>query len=224
MNTPSRFLKFTAACGFLSIITTLGIHLFFPPVPADFEARAMLFRNSLYLFNRWWVIFHCLLVLVAMWGFYLVQRDKKQEWAGLGFLFFTVFAIVEIFRQLMVLFYLNGLRANYLAEEEMTLKALLKNDINHFSLLSNSFFGLFILAFGLGNLCYGLSLWSEKRFGKILSWLLILWSMGSMLALSNEFLKSELLAKGIEAYNYIYQPVMRALLAWWVWGKADKLK
>lgn len=220
MNTPASFLKITAACGFLSIITTLGIHLFFPPVPADFESRAMLFQSSMYLFNRWWIIIHCLLVLVAMWGFYLIQRDKKQEWAGLGFLFFGVFAVVEIFRQFLVLFYLNGLRANYVAETDMTIKGLLKNDINNFTLFSVSFFGLFVFAFGLGNLCYGLSLWGEKRFGKILSWLLILWSLGSMLALSNEFLKSELLAKGIETYNYVYQPVMRGLLAWWVWGKA----
>lgn len=220
MNTPASFLKITAACGFLSIITTLGIHLFFPPVPADFESRAMLFQSSMYLFNRWWIIIHCLLVLVAMWGFYLIQRDKKQEWAGLGFLFFGVFAVVEIFRQFLVLFYLNGLRANYVAETDMTIKGLLKNDINNFTLFSVSFFGLFVFAFGLGNLCYGLSLWGEKRFGKILSWLLILWSLGSMLALSNEFLKSELLAKGIETYNYVYQPVMRGLLAWWVWVKA----
>lgn len=220
MNTPASFLKITAACGFLSIITTLGIHLFFPPVPADFESRALLFQSSMYLFNRWWIIIHCLLVLVAMWGFYLIQRDKKQEWAGLGFLFFGVFAVVEIFRQFLVLFYLNGLRANYVAETDMTIKGLLKNDINNFALFSVSFFGLFVFAFGLGNLCYGLSLWGEKRFGKILSWLLILWSLGSMLALSNEFLKSELLAKGIETYNYVYQPVMRGLLAWWVWVKA----
>lgn len=220
MNTPASFLKITAACGFLSIITTLGIHLFFPPVPADFESRALLFQSGIYLFNRWWIILHCLLVLVAMWGFYLIQRDKKQEWAGLGFLFFGVFAVVEIFRQFLVLFYLNGLRANYVAETDMTIKGLLKNDINNFTLFSVSFFGLFVFAFGLGNLCYGLSLWGEKRFGKILSWLLILWSLGSMLALSNEFLKSELLAKGIETYNYVYQPVMRGLLAWWVWGKA----
>lgn len=220
MNTPASFLKITAACGFLSIITTLGIHLFFPPVPADFESRALLFQSSMYLFNRWWIIIHCLLVLVAMWGFYLIQRDKKQEWAGLGFLFFGVFAVVEIFRQFLVLFYLNGLRANYVAETDMTIKGLLKNDINNFTLFSVSFFGLFVFAFGLGNLCYGLSLWGEKRFGKILSWLLILWSLGSMLALSNEFLKSELLAKGIETYNYVYQPVMRGLLALWVWGKA----
>lgn len=220
MNTPASFLKITAACGFLSIITTLGIHLFFPPVPADFESRALLFQSGIYLFNRWWIILHCLLVLVAMWGFYLIQRDKKQEWAGLGFLFFGVFAVVEIFRQFLVLFYLNGLRANYVAETDMTIKGLLKNDINNFALFSVSFFGLFVFAFGLGNLCYGLSLWGEKRFGKILSWLLILWSLGSMLALSNEFLKSELLAKGIETYNYVYQPVMRGLLAWWVWGKA----
>jgi|JI10StandDraft_1071094.scaffolds.fasta_scaffold511490_2 hypothetical protein len=216
MKISKNFIRFAAICGFLTVFTTLGIHLFFSAAPTDFEARALLFRDSAYLFNRWWVIVHCLLVLVAMWGFFLVQYRKSIGFTGLGFLFFCVFAIAEIARQMFVLFYLNGLRAKYINETDTTIKALLKYDLSNFSIFSNSLFGLFILAFGLGNLCYGLSLWTEKGFGKILSWMLILWSLGSFTALANEFWANTTISKIIETYNYVYQPLMRLLLAWWV--------
>jgi hypothetical protein len=217
------FLRFTAICGFLTVLTTLGVHLFFAAPPTDFEARALLFKDSTYIFNRWWIIIHCLLALVAMWGFFLIQYRKSIAFAGLGFLFFGVFAITEIARQMFVLFYLNGLRTRYIAETDATIKSLLKYDLTTFSTFSTSFFGLFVLAFGLGNLCYGWSLWREKGFGKILSWMLIVWSLGSFTALANEFIANATIAKFIETYNYVYQPLMRGLLAWWVWKKSENL-
>lgn len=216
MTIAKNFIQFTAFCGFLTVFTTLGIHLFFSTGPTDFEARAFLFRDNTYLLNRWWIIVHCLLVLVAMWGFFLVQYCKSIGFAGLGFLFFGVFSITEIARQMFVLFYLNGLRAKYIIETDAAIKTLLKYDLSNFSVFSNSLFGLFILVFGLGNLCYGLSLWKEKGVGKILSWMLILWSLGSFTALANEFWANTTISKIIETYNYVYQPLMRGLLAWWV--------
>jgi hypothetical protein len=219
-----NFLRFTAICGFITVLSTLGIHLFFSDPPADFEARAKLFQDSGYLFNRWWIIVHCLLVLVAMWGFFLLQCKKSLGFAGLGLLFFGVFAVVEIARQMFVLFYLNGLRARYLAEADAAVKSLLQHDLNTFSLFSGSFFGLFILAFGLGNLCYGLSLWRENGFSKTLSWLMIFWSLGNFMALANDFIHSGTIAQFIEKYNFLYQPFMRGLLAWWVWEGAKKHK
>jgi hypothetical protein len=219
MQINSHFLRFTAICGILTVFTTLGIHLFFAAPPASFEARAMLFQDTTYLLNRWWIVVHCLFCLIAMWGFFLVQHQKSLGFAGLGFMFMVIFAITEIARQLFVLFYLNGLRAKYVAETDVAIKALLAHDLSSYALFSNGFFGLFILAFGLGNLCNGLSLWHEKGITKILSWFLILWSLGSFTALSNEFIQSDLTGKIIEKYNFIYQPFMRAFLALWVWDK-----
>jgi hypothetical protein len=73
MNTQKNFIRFAAVCCFLSVITTLGIHLYFPDPPADFEQRVKLYRDTTYMINRWWVIIHCLLVIVSMWGFSLLQ-------------------------------------------------------------------------------------------------------------------------------------------------------
>lgn len=220
MSESKNFIKFTAISGFFSVITTLGIHLLFPDVPTDFEERAAIFQDGIYILNRWWVIIHCILVLIAMWGFFLTQFRKSIGFTGLGFIFFVVFAVVEIIRQMFVLFYLNGLRAKYLTETDIVIKSLYKYDLTTFSMFSNSFFGMFILAFGLANFFYGLSLWTEKGFGKILSWMLIIWGLGSFLALANEFLANESIADFLRFYNYSYQPLMRGLLAWWILKKA----
>lgn len=217
MQSTTAFLRFAAICGFLTVLTTLGIHAIFPDPPTDFEQRVLLFQDKWYLFNRWWVIVHCLLVLVAMWGFALLQMRKAAGFVGLGMFFFATFAITEIARQLFVLFYLNGLRAKYAAATAPALKETLRLSLDNFGLLSGGFFGLFILAFGLGNLCYGLSLFREKGLGKILSGLLVLWSAGSFLALGNEFWESEILEAFIGQYNTWFQPLMRGLTAWWMW-------
>ena len=66
MIIQKNFIRFASVCCFITVITTLGIHAYFPNPPASFEDRLLLFRNKMYLINRWWVIIHCLLVIVAM--------------------------------------------------------------------------------------------------------------------------------------------------------------
>ena len=73
MPAHRNFIRFAAICCFASVITTLGIHLFFPDPPESFEERVLLFQNTTYLINRWWVIIHCLLVIISMWGFGMLQ-------------------------------------------------------------------------------------------------------------------------------------------------------
>lgn len=219
----NKFLKFTAICCLFTAITTLGIHIGFPDFSPDFNERLLLYKNPIYLLNRWWIIIHCILVIISMWGFYLIQKSKTQGFVGLGFLFFCIFSITEIFRQLLVLFYLNGLRIKYLTTENETVRSILKIDIENFSFLSNSLFGLFILAFALGNLFYGLSLWKETGFGKLLSWLLLFWSLGNFAALGLEFFPNDFLGKFLDHYSYSYQPIMRILLSVWLWQKSRDL-
>jgi hypothetical protein len=52
MTIHPNFIRFTAICGFITVLTTLGIHVFFPNTPTDFEVRVRLFQDSTYLFNR----------------------------------------------------------------------------------------------------------------------------------------------------------------------------
>ena len=222
---PSKtFTRFPSICCFASVITTLGIHLWFADPPSDFEQRIIMFRDKIYLLNRWWVIAHCLLVIFSMWGMALLLLKKSPGFAPLGFLFFAVFGLAEITRQMYVLFYINGLREQYSLATDPSVKEILKNTLTHAGILSSPLFGLFVLTFGIGNLFYGFSLSGEKGFGKLLSLLLIAWAIGNFAALGNEFWRSPSLSNFLEHYSYTYQPFMRLLLAIWLWNKSSSLQ
>lgn len=220
VNASFRFLRFASICCFITVVTTLGIHLYFPDPPQDFEKRVLLFRDTTYLINRWWVIFHCLLVIVSMWGFGLIQLRKAPGLIGVGFVFFVVFGVAEITRQMYILYYLNELKQQYVLATDPVIKAGLKQSVINGGLLGAPLFGLFVFAFGIGNLCYGLSLFNGSQFDKLLSLLLILWSVGNFLALGNSFWQLGILNRIINHYSYTYQPIMRALLGVWIWKKA----
>jgi len=89
MTIQKNFIRFTSVCCFITVVTTLGIHAWFPDPPASFEERILLFRSSIYLFNRWWVIAHCLLVITAMWGFAILQLKKPRVGQVWAFYFFV---------------------------------------------------------------------------------------------------------------------------------------
>lgn len=224
MHPSKSFLHFAAACCLLSMITTLGIHLAFPEPPADFEQRILLFRDQIYLLQRWWIIVHCLLVIVSMCGVALWLIRKSPGFAPLGFLFFAVFGIAEIFRQMIVLFYFNGLREQYHLATDAATKEVFRNTLSTAGLMASPLFGLFMLSFGLGNLFYGIGLAREKGWSRWLSVLLIAWALFVFLSLGNEFWRSESLGSIVEAYSFTYQPLMRLLIAIWLWQKAGNLQ
>ncbi len=222
MQPGKSFLRLAAICCLISAFTTIGIHVIFPDPPADFDQRILLFRDQTYLFNRWWVIIHCLLVIISMWGIALIQLKKSPGFIGLGFMFFVVFGIAEITRQMFVLFYMNGLREQYYMAADEQIRESLTPFIDNAGLLSSPLFGVFILSFGIGNLFYGLGLAGEKGFGKLISVLLVVWAAGTLLTLSNHFWKFPSIETIIEKYNFTYQPFVRALLAVWLWKEAIK--
>jgi len=224
MVVKKNFIKFASICCFLTVVTTLGIHLFFPDPPEDFEERILLFRNKTYLINRWWVIAHCLLVIISMWGFAMLQVKESPGFSVLGFLFFSVFAIAEITRQMFVLFYINELRQQYLAVSDPAIKEGLKLTISNAGLLTAPLFGVFIFAFGLGNLCYGLSLAGESGLNKLISIMLIVWSIGSFITLGNSFWKQPAIDSVMEKFSYTYQPFMRAIIGFWLWKKSEQIR
>jgi hypothetical protein len=124
---------------------------------------------------------------------------------------------------MFVLFYVNGLREQYVATVSPMMKDSLRMSIQTFNFAGNALFGVFVLTFGLGNLCYGLSLWREQGFGKVLSLMLMLWAVGNFVALGNEFWRSASLEAGVHYFSLTYQPFMRALIGLWLWQKATLL-
>ena len=222
MIIQKNFIRFTSVCCFITVITTLGIHAWFPDPPAGFEERILLFRSKIYLLNRWWVIAHCLLVITAMWGFAILQFKKTPGWTGLGFLFFCVFGIAEITRQMMVLLYANPLREQYYMATDDGTNGL-KIVLSTFGQLTAPLFGVFILMFGLGNLCYGFSLINSKGFSKLLSILLIISATANFVMLGNSFWKIPAIDNVMEKYSYTFTPLLRMITGIWLWIKSSSL-
>ena len=220
-----RFILIAAICCFLSVITTLGIHSnLFDLGDLSFEERMKLFENSKYMANRFWVIVHCLFVLISMLGFLLIQVKKSPGFTILGFTFFTVFSFTEIFRQMFVFFYLNNLRRAYLDTEDTVVQEMIRINMDHAGLIGYALFGLFIVAFALGNICYGISLINGSKMNRILAYLLLIWGFGNLAAFMNEFLQSKNLGEFIEYFSIIYQPVMRILVGLWLFYNFKQIR
>jgi hypothetical protein len=223
MIVHQNFIRFAAVCCFLSVVTTLGIHAFFPDAPPSFEERVLLYRNPVYILNRWWVIVHCLLVIAAMWGFALLQFRKTPGMTGLGFLFFCVFGIAEIARQFFVLMYMNELREQFVASSEPAVQTAIKTALTYSPQLTAPLFGLFIMSFGLGGICYAFSIWHEKGFGKWVAVVMLVSGVMSLVFLANSFWKDAALERFFEKFNLIFTPMMRLLIGAWLWKKATML-
>jgi len=219
-----RFLLVAIVCCLLSVITTLGIHSnLFELGELSFDDRIRLFENSKYIANKFWVIIHCLFVLIAMLGFLLIQFKKSPGFTILGFVFFAVFSFTEIFRQMLVFFYLNNLRRSYIETNDDAVREMIQINIDHAGLIGYSLFGLFIVAFALGNICYGISLLGKTKVDRILAYLLLIWGFGNLTAFGNEFWNSESVGQFVEYFSIIYQPIMRALVGLWMIHKFKQI-
>lgn len=219
-NQYHQFLLFAVICCFLSVITTIGIHSsLFSLGELTADERWRLFENPKYIANRFWVISHCLFVLISMLGFFVIQFRKSLGFTILGFVCFVVFSFTEIFRQMFVFFYMNNLRRSYLASTDEIAQQMIEINMEHAGLIGYALFGLFIMAFALGNIFYGISLFGNTKRDKTLAYFLLVWGIGNLVAFGNEFWKSEFIGQVMEYFNVIYQPVMRLLIGLWMLTK-----
>ncbi len=100
---------------------------------------------------------------------------------------------------------------------ETTVKQVLVQNMDSAGLFGYALFGLFIFAFSLGNICYGIALFGNKRLDNILAILLLIWGILNLIAFGNEFWHSTTINVYIEYFSLFYQPLMRVLLAIWLW-------
>jgi hypothetical protein len=211
------FIKFAAFCAFTAVLTTLIIHSgYFDFGGLTMEENVALFKNSKYHLGRWIIIIHCLLVLVSVWAIFLVQYKKSLGLVGLGFVFYLLFSFTEIFRQFMELFYLNGLRERYFMSDNFEVQGHLMADIQNFGLFAYSFYGLFILMFALGNVCYGLSFLKGFKWEKALGISLVLWGVLGLISLGNEFWTIKSIEKGSGIILIAIQPIIRFGIGYWL--------
>jgi hypothetical protein len=215
-------IKLGAVFGFITVITTLGVHLIPLTISAStFEEAVTLYQNTTYLFSRWWIIFHCVAVFIAMSGVYVALNNNSNIHAKLGLISFSVFCWAEITRMLLSLTYLANLRRSYVEQADPLLKSILRADIENFRFVGEGLFAVFALGFALGNLFYGIEISKMKGLSRIVGALLLFWFLTSILGLVNLFSPSDKVTGFFEIYNVTFQPITRGLTAWWLWKQAS---
>ncbi len=216
MNRQKNGLIFFAVCAFLVVITTIGIHSDIFVIDTDFyEDKVAMYKSFWYNMEKWWIIVHCMLVLITMWGIRQLKHHRSTLWFGLGFFFYAVFSFTEIARQFLGLFYANNLKIKLELEQVAEAQAHLLAQIDGYSYISYALFGLFIFAFSIGNLFYGIGFLRETEWDKILGLLLLVWGIIGLLTLGNEFWNISWLNRVIEFSSELYQPLVRLAIGWW---------
>jgi len=143
-----------------------------------FERQLDLRNRGLYLTRLWIVLIHCLLVVVSMYAVCLLSVRAKPGWAGLGFLAFFVFALTEIFRTSLALFALNrSWRTRYAANPDPETRGSIRAMIEAFVGINDALFFIFIVAFFLGLLCYGVALAADKTSDRAMGFLFLTWAV-----------------------------------------------
>lgn len=213
-----RFVVFAAISAFLTGITTIIIHnLSYPS--ATFEDTVHLYENSVYLAQNWTVMIHCLLVICSMLGVAVIVSRYSLPLAILGFAFFLLFAFSEWERTLNSLWYVNGLRRQYVAATEEIIRQTLRSEIRNTLYQSNIQFLLFTIGFTLGNFCNGLALISGEKTDRYLAIGLLFWSACTTCAFFTDFYTVRWMGTVIDLCNRFYQPLIRILIAVWLWQK-----
>lgn len=216
------FYRLAAIAAFITVGTNLYIHLT-DFVADSFEERILLFRNKAYINNRLIIIVHCLLVIISTMGMGLVLQKQARGFASLGMLSFTVFGLTETVRMLFSLNYVNGLREKYFNETSSTLKELYAYSLNNAGLINNILFRLFIVAFALGLLCYGLALIKrEMKADKIYGYITLFLSAITFTSFVNDFYQSPVAGSVVHWVSVTIQPLVRFWMGVWIINNAIK--
>jgi hypothetical protein len=209
MRSPLYLLS--AVCAFLSVVTTVGIHSFIKG-PATFEESLVMYKTGYYLFTKWWVIFHCLFVILSIYGLTHCLNERRNPFANAGFAFYTIFGILEIIRMLLVIHYLGALRDIYLNTNDEGVKAMVKVSIDSFAGIGNALFAAFTISILLGNLFTGLACLKDAKSIRYLGAGLIAWSGVLFISIINEYLNSDGINSFMEVFSLSFQPLIRFAL------------
>lgn len=216
-----KYIYFSSACAFISAFTTVIIHFISFP-SGSVEETVLLYKNSSYLLFKWTILFHCLMVLFSMLGVSLIIFQHSKALAVLGLLFFSLFVFAEWERTLNDLWYINGLRRKYSAAIDENLKSWIQFEIQHINFQSNVQFLLFTVGFTLGNAVNGFVLLMKKSWDRYLGIGLLLWACFTSCTFIYDFAPASWMEPIISFSNHYYQPVIRVIIAAWLFAKEIK--
>lgn len=205
------FIRIAGIAALITSLTTVGVH-YVEFQGATFEDRLQLASNGYYIAHRWMIILHCLCVIISMLGLALLRIRDNRGFIRLGFLGYSVFGIAEIIRMFLVLRYLLPLRLQYLEASDESLKVMLQQSIDQFSLTGNALFSVFILMFAIGNLCYGVVYSKDKNFARWIGYGFLFWAFTGFLGMSNEFLQQSWIDSFMDINARTFQPLFRVVI------------
>ncbi|MEP1096052.1 MAG: hypothetical protein ABJG78_13140 [Cyclobacteriaceae bacterium] len=221
------FLKATAICSFLGALTT-ALLIFLPnPEASDFEARTLLYNNSLYLSKLWILFIHPQVNILAAFGIAYLLFNKYPLQIIFGTLFLLVWAYTEMSQQSLLIDTLNQIwRPGYIEADTEVSKSMFNTLIKAAGGISDSKYFLVIYGFGIGTLLYGLALIRENGLGM---WIGISLVFIGILSLSS-FLRYYLGFNSLNgivnwSYEWIYsylQPLARIAMGIWILKEIKK--
>lgn len=221
MKNKTSFLQLAAICSFAGALTT-GLLIFLPtPAAADFESRALLHQNNLYLARLWILFLHPQFNFIAALGIALVLFRKHLVTMVIGTMFLFVWAYTEVTQQALLIDALNQYwRPGYLAATDEASRAMFRTLIEGAGAMSDSHYFLVLYGFGLGSLLYGLAFWKEEGYGKWLGVALVFIGLLSISSFGRYYLGLDFLSPAVDgAYTWIYpylQPAVRIGLGLWL--------
>ncbi|HNP95415.1 MAG TPA: hypothetical protein PKJ63_07290 [Cyclobacteriaceae bacterium] len=205
------FLQIAAWSLVITAFTTLVAHLVNFSAP-DFQSQILLAQDWGYILRNDIIILHCVLVIVSMLGLTLIGSVNTRGWLALGLLCFLVFGFAEIGRMTMANVFVNGLRMQYLSSSDASTQQDIRFVLeNIWPLIGAFLFRVFILAFSLGCIFYGIAFWTRGWTGRIF----IVWGVINLLAFVNEFLELAWLSGFIEYFSIVFQPLARLWIGVW---------
>ncbi|MEQ8244589.1 hypothetical protein [Fulvivirga sp.] len=227
-KTFHNFLKISAICSILGAITT-ALLIFLPsPSATDFESRALLHQNSLYLSKLWILFIHPQVNFIASLGVAVILFKKYPARIILGTMFLFIWAFTELGQQALLIDALNQMwRPGYLGAEDEVTKNMYTTLIAAAGGLSDSKYFVVIYGFGLGSLFYGLALMNIQGYAKWIGYSLIFIGVLSLSSFARYYLGLSFLNGFADfSYTYIYpylQPLVRIAMGFWIFQSLKNL-
>jgi hypothetical protein len=143
---------------------------------------------------------------------------------SLGFVAFLTFAYSEMLRTALIIFGVNRRwRTGYLAAAEETARLKFRATIDAFSGIDDALFFVFFLAFFLGTLCYGVSLFQSKGWDQKLGALFLLWAALNTPTLIDTVTGNTTVSANFEWVGPYFQPIARLATGVWLFRLGSRL-
>lgn len=215
------FFRLAASCAFLTVLSTLAIHLM-PALWSDvqgFEQRLLLYRQPLYRAYFFIVFIHCFLVAASMFGIAVAKFRRAPALISFGLLGYFIFSFTELLRTSITIIAVNKIwRPTYAGATDPSLQNVLRDQLTAFNAVGESLFFLFLVGFALGNLFYGCALVRGGGLERVAGILLLVWvGLSSPVILQTAF--GWPLTQHLAWVGAGYQPLVRAVLGVWLWGE-----